>query len=405
MLGITQILGYGTVYYSFAVLAGDIAAEFGWPVSRIFGAFSLALLVGGFTAPLAGRLIDRHGAGAVMAAGSLATTVALAATAWAPGPIAFAAGLIAVEAASTLILYDAAFAALVQACGPHARSRITQLTLIAGFSSTIFWPFTTWLHGSLGWREVLLVFAALNLLVCLPLHLLIARMPPMRDEPREAGAAPAPAWIGEAPMAALGRRVFALIALGFALSGFLLSAVLTQMLPMLTALGLGTSALLVSTLFGPAQVLVRFASIGLGRRRHPLVVTIFGMAMLPLAATILALSAPAAAGAALFAVLLGFGSGLKSIVQGTLPLALFGSAAYGTRLGTLALARQFLAAAAPFALAWMMESFGPRAALLALVGVGCLGLMAFLEVARIRARPHAAPGPEAALHPPTGWTG
>lgn len=123
-----------------------------------------------------------------------------------------------------------------------------------------------------------------------------------------------------------------------------------------------------------------------GVRRHPLFVTLFGMSMLPLAVLILAGTSPWTLGAAAFAVLLGFGSGLKSIVQGTLPLALFGTAAYGNRLGRMALVRQFLAAMAPFAFAWQLEVQGPIPALLTLAAVGCLGVAAFVEVARLRSR-------------------
>lgn len=391
MLGTTQVIGYGTVYYSFAILAGSIAAEFRWPVSWIYGAFSVALLVGGALAPLAGRRIDRHGAGAVMAVGSAAAALALALTALAPSPWLFALGLIAIEVAATAILYDAAFAALVQACGPAARLRITQLTLIAGFASTLFWPLTTWLHGVVDWRSVLLVFAAANLLVCLPLHVAVARRrgaPDPEPAPERPGAPAAAETLltGEAA-----RRAFVLASIGFALSGFLLSALLAQMVPVLTGLGLGSAALLVSTLFGPAQVLVRFVNMVLGVRSHPVHVTIFAMAMLPIAVACLALTAPVVAGAAVAAILLGFGSGLKSIVQGTLPLALFGGVAYGARLGQMAMVRQFLAAVAPFALAAAIEGLGPTTALMLFVAVGCLGLAAFVEVARIRAAARAAP--------------
>ena len=77
LLGLTQVVGYGTLYYSFGILAGDIAADLGWPVSRVFGAFSLTLLAAGFAAPLAGRLVDRHGAATVMTAGSVAAAAGL----------------------------------------------------------------------------------------------------------------------------------------------------------------------------------------------------------------------------------------------------------------------------------------------------------------------------------------
>lgn len=407
MLGATQILGYGTVYYSFAILAAPIATSLGLSVSTVFGLFSLSLLVGGAIAPFVGRRMDRHGAPAVMAAGSVAVGLLLAATAWAPGVVGFAIALTALQTAAPAILYDAAFTTLVQASDGGARRRITHLTLIAGFASTLFWPLTSWLAAHMDWRGVLMVFAALNLLVCAPAHMLIARAPSRtgRAVPLAEPDAPAP----EAPAAgvpaaatpdsaallpeAIAGRVYGLMTLGFALSGFMLSALLAQMVPALTALGLGGAALVVSTLFGPAQVIVRFADMFVAGRRDPLLVTLFAMAMFPLAGTILAATAPSVAGAAVFAVLLGFGSGLKSILQGTLPLALFGRAAYGARLGRMTLARQFLAAAAPFLFAWILERLGASVALLSIAAVGIAGVACFVEIARLRRRHPSAASP------------
>jgi MFS family permease len=387
LLGITQIIGYGTVYYSFAILAGDIARSFGWSVAWVMGAFSLALLVGGLTAPLAGRLVDRHGAGPVMVAGSAAAAAALFLTSLAPGPVAFVAGLVAVELASPFILYDAAFAALVQLCGSRGGIRITHLTLIAGFASTVFWPLTTWLHQHLDWRETMQLFAALNLVICLPVHMAVARIRPYQ-EPRTGDTGTASRDEPTLPPAVQG-RAFLLVASGFALSGFLLSAALTQMVPMLEALGLDASALWVAALFGPAQVLVRFVNMLVGVRAHPLTVALLAVTLLPLSAVLLAATAPSVAGAALFAILLGFGSGLKSIVQGTVPLVLFGSAAYGTRLGKMAFARQFLAAFAPFAFAFLIDAAGARVALIVFVAIALAGLAALIAVARIRNRTRA----------------
>ncbi len=151
---------------------------------------------------------------------------------------------------------------------------------------------------------------------------------------------------------------------------------------MLTALGLGASALLVSTLFGPAQVAIRFLNMVAGAGRHPIQATLVAVGMVPLALAILVVGAPWVAGAVVFALLLGFGSGLKSIVQGTLPLALFGSRSYGARLGSMAAFRQALAAVAPFLLALAIEGVGVSPSLWLVAGVGVLGLLCMAEVAR-----------------------
>jgi Major Facilitator Superfamily len=253
----------------------------------------------------------------------------------------------------------------------------THLTLIAGFASTIFWPLTAWLHGTFDWRQIYIAFAVANLLLCLPIHALIAR------QHRRGYAAPAsaPASPVHAPVSeALGRRALWLVTIGFALAGFALSAMLAQMVPMLTQLGLGTSALVVSTLFGPAQVLARFGNMLLGVRRHPMAATLVALVMTPAAIVVLTLSAPWAVGAVLFAVLLGFGSGLKSIVQGTLPLALFGSGSYGARLGYMAAARLGLGALAPFVLAFLTEAIGADTALWLMAVVGASGLACMVAV-------------------------
>lgn len=378
MLGLSQIVGYGTLYYSFAILAHSAAPALGWPEPWLFAALSAGLLFGGLVAPEVGKRIDRHSAGAVMAIGSVAASAALLVAGTAVnGPI-FAAAVIVMQIAGTLVLYDAAFTALVQVTGAEARKRITHLTLIAGFASTIFWPLTSWLEVELGWRNVFIVFAAANLVVCVPIHALLGRHR-SSTAPISEGVPPASDHSPvRAPVAAMWFATF-----GFALSGFALSAVLAQMVPLLTAVGLGASALLVSTLFGPAQVLVRYVNLVAGAGRHPIGAALLAAGLLPLALAALALGAPAVVAAVLFAVMLGFGSGLKSIVQGSLPLALFGPAGYGARLGVMASVRQVLASVAPFALAFLVKSSGVRPALWIVGGVALLGVLCLAQVARL----------------------
>jgi MFS family permease len=389
-LGLTQIIGYGTSYYCFALIAEAAGGSFGVPASWLFGAFSAALLLGGAVAPWAGRQMDRRGAAPLMVLGSAIAALALAGLALAPNVAVFTLALIVLQMAAPLMLYDAAFTALVQSGGGQARARITYLTLIAGFASTLFWPLTAWLVAALDWRAALMIYAALNALVALPIHaVLAARRTPATALALEAMATPArAAATPEMPPEHAG-RAFALTAGGFTLASVVLSAVLAQMVPVLQGLGLGPAALLVATLFGPAQVGVRFVNMVLGANRHPLTVTLVATGALPLAVLALALAAPSLVGAAVFAVLLGFGSGLKSIVQGTLPLALFGPDGYGARMGRMALARQVAGALAPFLFAVLMEAMGARAALTILALIGGVAVAAFLAIGRLCRPPSA----------------
>lgn len=378
-LGITQIIGYGTLYYSFSILAPDMAAYFAWSTEWIFGALSAALLVGGLAAPWLGSLFDRWGAGRAMTVGSVVAAAALAACAMAPGKIAFVAALIAIEVAANVVQYGAAFALLVQLRPEVAQRSITYLTLIAGFASTIFWPLTSALHEHLSWQNVYLAFAALNLLICMPLHAWLARGASAR-EPLEA-AVPLRA---EGVLAPRSRRLgFALIVAGFALQSLVSSAALVHMVPLLSALGLGATAAIVGALFGPSQVLSRLINMLLGRDLQPLHLATIAAALLPGGVLVLILTAPSVPGAMAFAVIFGMGNGLLSIVAGTLPLSLFGSEGYGRLQGKMMAARLITSAIAPFALALSMTWIGVIWSLAVTAGLGAIAVLAFVLIGRL----------------------
>src|SRR5262245_38032106 len=88
-LGATQIIGYGTLYYSYSILAPAIAQELTWSQEWIFAILSVSLLASAILAPIAGRWADRYGAGRLMVPGSLAAAGALMVCALAPGHFAF----------------------------------------------------------------------------------------------------------------------------------------------------------------------------------------------------------------------------------------------------------------------------------------------------------------------------
>ncbi len=388
LLGVTQIIGYGTLYYSFAIIAEDIAGSLSVSRAYVFAGFSLSLVAGGMASPLAGRLTDRHGARAIMWPSSLLAAGALAVASFSGSIWLFTAAFIAISVAGTAVLYDGAFVALAQATGAAAQLRIVQLTLIAGFASTVFWPLTSYLQGAVGWRGVLLTCAALNVLVCAPLHALLPK-PPQTEPSSDDQQTPEPLVHQPLP-AHLQPRAFALATAGFTLSGFTLSAMLAQLVPVLHTLGFGSASLLVGLLFGPAQVVVRFTNLVFGHSQHPVTVTVLAALLRPLALLCLMFSGTSLSGGVAFAILLGFFSGLKSVVNGTLPLALFGRSGFGQRLGMMALFRVIPGAAAPFVFAWLLDHAGSSAALWFIMACAVAGVLAFLKLARICRRDPAS---------------
>ncbi len=378
-LGVSQIVGYGTLYYAFPVLAPHVAREFGVGQPLLYAVFSAGLLVGGLAAPAAGRLMDRHGAPQLMRHGSLAAGLVLGLVALAPSFAFFAAGIVALEIIAVAVLYDAAFAALALIAGAGARRAITRLTLIAGFASTIFWPLTGMLAEVAGWRATYAAFGLLHLAVALPLHLWLARQRPA--EPGRSAARPAPT---APPLPdALVRGALVAVAFSFALSGALVAAVGVHMVPILASTGLGAGATLVAMILGPAQVAIRLIDALFWRSLHPLTVAAISALALPLAACALLSGLPAWIAGPAFAAFSGIGQGLASIVRGSVPYTLFGPAGYGERLGRLALARTLASAGAPFAFAALLAAAGLKVALGAFI---VLGLAAALPLLALRAR-------------------
>jgi MFS family permease len=370
-LGVTQIIGYGTLYYAFGILAPHMARDFGLGVEWIFGALSAALLIGGLVSPWLGRWIDRFGAGRIMTVGSTAASLALMACAAAPNSPTFVGSLIAIQVAAIFVQYGAAFALLVQMSPNTASRSITYLTLIAGFASTIFWPVTTALHASLSWQQVYLVFAGLNAFVCLPIHIWLAsiagasRSNGTNIEARSvAGSLPAEAR----------RTGFVMMVAGFSLQSLVCSAVLVHMVPLLSGLGLGSAAALIGTVFGPAQVASRLVNMVVGRNLPPLILAAVSAALLLVSVAVLATTAPSYWGAVIFAILFGCGNGLFSIVTGTLPLSLFGSEGYGRLQGKVMSARLVVSSTAPFVLALAMETIGAK------LSLGVIGILAAASV-------------------------
>ena len=152
VLGVTQILAWGAIFYPPVLTVPLIAADRAWSVTFAMGGFSLALLTAGLVSPRTGSLIDRFGGHRVMPVGSLLGALGLVGLVYASHPIAYLAVWMLLGVAISASLYDPAFATLGRIFGAAARQPITALTLTGGFASTVSWPATHVLIEASGWR-------------------------------------------------------------------------------------------------------------------------------------------------------------------------------------------------------------------------------------------------------------
>ncbi|WP_349438061.1 hypothetical protein [Pararhizobium sp. A13] len=111
--------------------------------------------------------------------------------------------------------------------------------------------------------------------------------------------------------------------------------------------------------------------------------------LLPIGLAILLATAPWIAGAVLFAICVGLGSGLTSIGNGTLSLELFGREGYGRRIGWCTSAKQLTAALAPVGMSTAMSGMGVVASLWLVAAVGVISALAFFGITFAVERPFA----------------
>ena len=358
-LGTAQTLSWASSYYLPAVLAAPMARDLGVDPPFVFAAFSLALAVTALVGPWSGREIDRRGGRPVLMATNGLFAAGLVALGCAQGPIGLLAAWALLGLAMGAGLYEAAFATLVRLYGSDARNSITGITLIAGFASTVGWPLSAWMATRYGWRGACFGWAALHLLLGLPLNAWV-RGPAAAPDAAAAsasGSAPAPA---DAAPPAPPRHTGALVAFVFAATWFTSTAMASHLPGLLQAAGASLAvAVGVGTLIGPAQVAGRLLEFGVLRRLHPLWSTRMATLGHPIGAALLLLGGPVFA--PVFALLHGAGNGILTIAKGTLPLALFGPQGYGARQGWLMLPSRVAQAVAPFAFGLALQAWGAHA--------------------------------------------
>lgn len=351
VLGLTQVVSWGVLYYAFGVMAPAIQADLRLSPAQLYGAFSWAVLVAGLASLPVGMVIDRLGGRRVMAAGSLVSGGGMLLLACSSGVAGYFAAWTVLGAGMAMTLYEAAFATLNRSLREGARKAISNVTLMGGLASTAFWPLTAWLLGRQDWRQACLLFAAALLAVCLPLHLLLDDgAPPMPAAHRQDG----PQHYSLRQAAA--EPVFWLLACVFAAHAFTFSALSVHMIPLVRKIGHPEQlAVTLAALIGPMQVAGRLLERALAGRATPQAVGVATFAGLPAALLVLYVLGASAWAVLLFCVLYGMTNGVLTILRGTLPQSVFGHAHYGAIAGALAAPSLAAKAGAPLLLALLLE--------------------------------------------------
>ncbi len=385
-LSLAQLVTWGSVFYTFALIIEPIERDLGVSRAQSSLAFSLALLAEGLCAYPVGRWIDRGHERAVMAGGSLLVGLCLVAHSLVTSLAGFYAVWTLLGVAMAATLYTPVFAVVTRRFPDDYRRAIITMTFLGGLASTVFIPLTSWLIADLGWRHALWCLAALQLLLCMPIHSLLLQGAPGPIARVRAGAAPVSLsrYLRSTPFLLIGVFVVFMMAVTVALPAHMVSLLRENGLQETWVIAVPASIGLLQV-FGRALLYLfeKHFDVHLANRLIPCLVPL-GLAAL--------LLAPWATGRSngmgllclgVFVVLYGMGNGMMTIVKGT-AIAQYVNRDYVASLnGALGLPLALGRAAAPLALGllWSQEA-GYRYGLWLLLGLSSAAILALLLAQR-----------------------
>jgi len=374
-LGSVQLIAWGTLYYSIAVLGPPIQRDLGLSSAELYGAFAWSLALSGVLAPWAGQLVDRGGGRLVLTASVLIGALGFGLLACAHSLPMLALGWTVQGVAMALGLYDTCFAALGQVAVQSYRRSVTTVTLIAGLASTVFWPVSHYALKAVQWRGTYLAFAGL-LVTCAPLYLvLLPRGSPAT--PRDHTATTTSAATGAARLRA---RLLSLAFAGAALVSGALSAHLVSTLAALQFSS--TQAVWIAASVGVMQVVGRWVELWTSRLSvHRLSLLTFSGVLVSILFLMASQAVPSLV--LLFVLTYGAANGVITIVKALLPVELLGTHQIGTVLGRFSAPSLIARAGAPWAFALVQSSkLGTMGALSISVLVAAASLAAFVKTSR-----------------------
>lgn len=165
-LGLLTIAAYGSWFYGFGVLVQDISADVGVGVGMLGAVYGVTTLVGGISAIVVGRVLDRRGPRVILAVGGPLAAVIYALSTFVGGGMSFCAVFALAGGAISATGFYSFTQPLAMALRPDDTVRaVTRLTIWGAFASPLMIPLTEVMRDAWGWRGAVR-FTAVALCAC-----------------------------------------------------------------------------------------------------------------------------------------------------------------------------------------------------------------------------------------------
>ncbi|WP_207494905.1 MFS transporter [Aridibaculum aurantiacum] len=374
-LGCAQILLWGGSYFILSILAEPIMQETGWSYQMVYGALSLSLLISGLLLPRIGKIIGENEKNFVLPYAGIIMALGLTVIGFSEHYFLFLVGWTIVGVAMGMGLYDALFASLGKSYGKATSRVIVQVTLIASLAPTISWFIVSLLLSDYGWRTACFIYAAILLVTILPIHRYT--LPPAGSK---AAIKPQLNDKKTNPHKPFRSRIYYLLLVNFTVGAVLTTGIVIHLIDILLDKEMAMAAVVSAVAFlGPSQAGVRVLELVFSRNAPvktaiiSAVITLVGILLLSLNPNF------AIPGIILF----GMGNGMRSILRGTLPLAIFGQENYAVAVGKLARMPLIAQALTPFIGSFLIEQFSVTVFLNACCLLALINIVFFLMVPKL----------------------
>jgi MFS family permease len=344
-------VAYGVLQYAFGVLLPFMHRDLGWSRTEITGALSVAVLTSAIAGLGVGRILDRHSPRLLMTAGAAGAALLVVAWSRVRTPVELYLVFTGLGLTMATLVYEPVFIVVTKWFSDRRRVALTTVTVVGATASLIFSPLTERLQASLGWRDALLVLAAVLGAVAVPLPALVLR-------PGPGAAHTVPREQIDAAVRVDRSRSFWLLTAAFALASFSTYAIVVHLVSLLIRAGSEAAfAALVAGLLGiaqlPGRLLFGLVAHRLGEAALP--VAIFGLGA---AALILLATKRSGWATVVFAISFGASNGMAVLMRATLVADLWGRERYGIMLAAVSAPYNLARAAAPVGAALLVALGG-----------------------------------------------
>lgn len=389
-LAIAQLVSWGSVYYAFSLFVVPMEQAMAWSRTDTNAALSLGLLVSGFAAYPIGIWID-HGYGRkIMMAGSILSTAMLLLWSQAHALATLFVVWIGLGVSMAATLYDPVFAVVTREYPGSFRTKITLITLVAGFASTVFIPLTQGFVDWFGWRGALIALAAVNITISLPIHASAIKRNGAANATAGDKAQMKTANI-DSTQRALRTPTFWALAACFTAYYATFAALTFHLVPLMAARKVPARWLLATmAIIGPAQVAARALWFAVGRSVRPALIGLIVTAAFPVSVLVLLYAGTSPYLLMLFGLVYGGANGMMTILRGTIVQDVMWTEGYGAISGLLSAPSNIAKGIAPISAAalWTIQEDYALVEWV-ILGVSLVSTAAFLVAMRF------APG-----HPP-----